>query len=116
MHHELTLVSPGRRGAEMPTRKVNLTDHFDQFVEDEVETGRYGNASEVMCAGLRLLEEQTREEKEKLALLRSLASDAFQQLDQGQGIEINGKRELAGYIGGIGRRAATPIEHRSSST
>jgi antitoxin ParD1/3/4 len=97
----------------MPTRNVNLTDHFDRFVAREVRTGRYRNASEVMRAGLRLLEQQTSEEQQKLSLLRSLASDAFQQLDQGAGIEINGKQELAEFIGQLGRRASSAKQRRS---
>jgi hypothetical protein len=65
-----------------------------------------------MGAGLRLLEQQTREEREKLAMLRSLASEAFDQLDQGQGIEINGQRQLATFIAQIGRRAAGSVKRR----
>jgi antitoxin ParD1/3/4 len=91
----------------MPTRNINLTDHFDQFVADEIEAGRYRNASEVLRAGLRLLELQKQEEREKLKLLRSLASEAFTQLDQGRGIEIRGERQLANLARRIGRRAAS---------
>ena len=39
----------------MPTRNVNLTDHFDRFIEDEVTSGRFSNASEMVREGLRLL-------------------------------------------------------------
>jgi antitoxin ParD1/3/4 len=37
---------------------VVLSDHFLQFVDEQVESGRYGSASDVVRAGLRLLEER----------------------------------------------------------
>ncbi len=45
----------------------SLDDHLAAFIETQVAEGRYGNASEVMRAGLRLLEEH----EAKLALLRA---------------------------------------------
>src|SRR5271165_5285547 len=86
------------RSADMPTRNVDLTDHHDDFVNELVTSGRFSSPSEVMLAGLRLLEQQTREEDEKLALLRSMASEAFGELDRGQGIVIDGEEHLAGFI------------------
>lgn len=36
---------------------IVLSDHFDAFIEEQVGEGRYASASEVVRAGLRLLEE-----------------------------------------------------------
>ena len=45
----------------------NLSDHFERFIQNQVDAGRYDNASDVMRAGLRLLEDQNT----KLSILRA---------------------------------------------
>jgi antitoxin ParD1/3/4 len=37
---------------------ISLGDHFEDFVEERIAEGRFKNASEVIRAGLRLLEEE----------------------------------------------------------
>jgi len=98
----------------MPTHNVDLTGHYDEFVSQLVSSGRYSNASEVMRAGLGLLEQQARKEDEKLAALRSMASEGFGELDRGQGIAIDGEEQLAEFIRETGHRAAEVAEKRSA--
>lgn len=38
--------------------RITLGDHFQSFVEEQIARGRFGSASEVVRAGLRLLEER----------------------------------------------------------
>ncbi|GAB1377132.1 type II toxin-antitoxin system ParD family antitoxin [Lactococcus petauri] len=37
---------------------ILLGEHFDTFIQNSISEGRYNNASEVVRAGLRLLEEE----------------------------------------------------------
>lgn len=37
---------------------ISLGNHFETFIESSISNGRFGNASEVVRAGLRLLEEE----------------------------------------------------------
>lgn len=54
----------------MPT-SVALSSHFEHFVREQVKSGRFNNASEVVRAGLRLLEDQQQEATLKLDALRT---------------------------------------------
>ncbi|MEO8713846.1 MAG: type II toxin-antitoxin system ParD family antitoxin [Acetobacteraceae bacterium] len=53
---------------------ISLGDHFTGFVDGQLARGRYGSASEVVRAGLRLLEEH----ETKLAALRAALIDGEQ--------------------------------------
>jgi len=85
----------------MPTRNINLTEHLDHFVERQVASGRYSNASEIVRESLRLLEEQEQERKAKLKALRHAAKQGFDEIDQGKGIVLKGKKALNQFIAAI---------------
>lgn len=53
----------------MPT-SVALSHHFENFVRQQVDSGRFNNVSEVVRAGLRLLENQEAQQAAKLQALR----------------------------------------------
>ncbi len=57
----------------MKNTSVSLGNYFDQFVSGQVSSGRYKNVSEVVRAGLRLLEE----EEQKIIALRSAIDEGI---------------------------------------
>ena len=59
-----------------------LSDHFSQFVAGQIEQGRYGSASDVVRAGLRLLEaEETHLAALRAALIEGENSGLATELD-----------------------------------
>jgi antitoxin ParD1/3/4 len=48
---------------------ITLGSHFEAFIKTEVNSGKYGSASEVIRSALRLLES---EEKKELKLINAL--------------------------------------------
>lgn len=50
---------------------ISLGDHFADFIDGQVEAGRYGSASDVVRAALRLLEEH----ETKVIALRSALNE-----------------------------------------
>jgi len=52
---------------------ISLGNYFNQFVQNQVEAGRYKNVSEVIRAGLRLLEN----EESKVTTLRNAIQEGL---------------------------------------
>ena len=50
---------------------ITLGEHFDKFIAERIKNGRYGSASEVIRAGLRLLESN----EMKIETLRNLLAE-----------------------------------------
>ncbi|ASB49144.1 type II toxin-antitoxin system ParD family antitoxin [Alkalitalea saponilacus] len=58
----------------MKNTSISLGNHFDQFVQTQVSAGRYKNVSEVIRAGLRLLEHEER----KVIALKNAIEEGLQ--------------------------------------
>ena len=62
------------RGAMSKNTSITIGDELNDFVATQVESGRYGSVSEVIRAGLRLLEEH----EAKLRALRTALAEGEQ--------------------------------------
>lgn len=61
---------------------ISIGNYFDNFIKNRISSGRYKNASEVIRAGLRLLEE----EENKIIALREAIQEG---LDSGIAHDFN---------------------------
>jgi antitoxin ParD1/3/4 len=53
---------------------ISIGDYFDDFIQGRISSGRFKNASEVVRAGLRLLEE----EENKIIALRAAIKEGIE--------------------------------------
>src|SRR5271170_2160207 len=93
----------------MPTRNVNLTDHFDRFIEAGITSGRFSNASEVVREGLRLLEQREQEDKAKIEWLRAAAKEGFDAADAGDYVTLNSEEELDAFLDRVHEVVSTDL-------
>ena len=66
----------------MKNTSISLGNYFDQFVQNQVSTGRYKNVSEVIRAGLRpLVNEESKEIALRNAIQEGLNSSVVEDFD-----------------------------------
>ena len=56
---------------------INLGEHFESFVQQQIEHGRYQNVSEIVRAGLRLLEDYEMSAQERAQRLKANIDEAW---------------------------------------
>ena len=66
---------------------ISLGNHFESFIESTVSKGRFSNASEVVRAGLRLLEE----EENRIIILSNAIREG---IESGRATDFNPKKHL----------------------
>jgi antitoxin ParD1/3/4 len=67
----------------MANTSLTLGEHWETFIKNEVASGRYGSASEVVRDALRVLEER----KSKLDALRAHLKEGAEQARRGEFVE-----------------------------
>jgi antitoxin ParD1/3/4 len=81
---------------------ISLTEQLERFVSEQVQSGAYQSASEVVRDGLRLLAERRKTEELKLAALRAAIREG---LDSGPAEPLDMEAIIAEARAGYQRRA-----------
>lgn len=93
----------------MPTRSVELTDHFDSLIANGIASGRYSDASEAVRAGLSLLEKREQADEAKLERLRISIKAGVAEIERGEGIEIGSLDDFADLVHAIGNEVSAEL-------
>ena len=56
---------------------ISLGNHFEEFINEEVKSGRYNSVSEVIRSALRLLEREEKKERELITALEKGEQSGF---------------------------------------
>ena len=82
----------------MPTRRVVLTPHQATLIDALVESGRYGDASEVVREGLRLVETREAEDVARLEALRAAVDVGVAAMERGEYREFASAADLVAHL------------------
>jgi antitoxin ParD1/3/4 len=85
----------------MPTRNVSLTEELNAYVEQDVQSGHYDNASEVIRAAIRALMQADLEDQARIEALKVAIAEGF------EGPFVDGPTVIAETRDLIRRRAET---------
>jgi antitoxin ParD1/3/4 len=76
-----------KEGVMGKNTSISLGNHFESFIESIVSKGRFRNASKVVRAGLRLLEE----EENRITLLRIAIREG---IESGRAVDFDPQKHL----------------------
>lgn len=74
---------------------ISLGDHFENFINNEINSGRYGSVSEVIRTALRLLESEERKLNDlRSALITGEQSGFVEDFDPEEHLKMLHKKHL----------------------
>jgi antitoxin ParD1/3/4 len=85
-----------------------IGERYEAFIDKQIASGRFNNASEVVRAGLRLLED----EEARLEELRAMIDEADAEIAAGKGIVIESDEDLDAFTKDIIARGHERLRQR----
>lgn len=85
-----------RSGYVAKNTSISLGEHFEGFINEQIQSGRYGSASEVIRASLRLLEEH----EQRIQALRQALIEGEESGDAGE-LDMDVVRSKAKHRAGL---------------
>jgi antitoxin ParD1/3/4 len=82
----------------MPTRNVVITQHQAELIDRLVASGRYQNASEVLRAGLRMLERDDADHAARLEALRAAVQVGIDAVEAGDYVDFDSPDEVRAHL------------------
>ncbi len=86
----------------MSAISFRINEHFDEFIESLIKSGRYASKTDVMLAALRSLEDAEMAREAHMAELKTAIAEGDQQIAKGQWTEYT-RAELTNKIKQEGR-------------
>lgn len=81
------------------SRTIAIGDYFERFVAEQVSSGRFNNSSEVMRAGLRMLEEHELSLREQKSIVRLKETDAkLNMAEQAQAVSSEAAAQVTNSV------------------
>ena len=99
--------------SSMATRNINLTDALDRFVAEKVSSGSYQNASEVVRAGLRLLQVEEEARAERIKRLKAEIQPAIDDIEAGR-YEVIEPGKMGVFWARIEQEAQAEVKRRQT--
>ncbi len=93
----------------MSGRNVNLTDHLNAFVDDQVRSGRHQNASEVVREALRRYEDDLSAERERVEAIRHVIREGREAIARGDFTVIAAADDSKALLARLTRRDPVPL-------
>jgi len=92
---------------------VNVGTQWEKFIAENVQSGRYLSASEVIREGLRLLQEREQLRLARLERVTKAVNEGIRQLDRGKHVELD-RQGIKKHLAGVKTRGRRRIAKKSA--